>query len=237
MVSCFCLISQRFSTIEPTNKTILLSRRKMPKLARLKILPNVLESPVNMPGKWNRAFFKIDAPLVLEIGCGKGEYTLALARKNPQKNHLGIDAKGDRLWRGADTAYRESIHNAGFLRIRAEKLEEYFSPGEISEIWLTFPDPYPKPSKANIRLMSPEFINLYRKIIRDDGILHLKTDNSDLFDYALEVFEEENCPVLSCFRDVHNSHDVSPLLKQVLTTFEKRFMQQGIPIKYVQVRL
>lgn len=212
-----------------------MGRRKKKKLAEVILLPNVLEWPEGIAGKWNQNFFNKDQPITLEIGCGKGEYTEALAERNPDKNFLGIDSKGDRIWTGAFNAYEKGLKNAGFLRIRAEDIGQYFAENEVSEIWLTFPDPFVKPSKRNRRLASPGFLKLYRRILQDGGQLHLKTDNEVIFETALESFPEENFKVVEKHLDLHGDQqgEVNPDAKLVKTKYETMFMDES-PIKYAR---
>src|SRR4030042_687760 len=138
-----------------------------------------------LKGKWNREFFKNQHPLVLELGCGKGDYTLGLASLFPEINFIGVDIKGARIWKGAKTALLESIPNVGFLRIRIEFIDSFFAPGEVDEIWLTFPDP--QLEKKRKRLTAPKFLNEYRMFLKNNGVIHLKTDNKVLYNYTLDT--------------------------------------------------
>lgn len=212
----------------------IVARRKKKKLAELILLPNVLEKPAGMAGHWYPKFFKRDLPVTLEIGCGRGEYTYALAQQNPDKNFLGIDTKGDRLWKGALQAYESGLHNAGFLRIRVENILDYFEQGEISEIWITFPDPFPKASKENQRLVAPFFLDKYRKLLNKSGIIHLKTDNTGLFEFAMETFTEQNCQILHYSDDLHGQKNGKVPSEAYLTKtkYEEKFMGEST-IKYV----
>ena len=145
---------------------------------------------VPFKGKWNTDFFTKNNPIIIELGCGKGEYTVGLAKKHPEINFLGVDVKGARLWRGCKTSNDEGMKNVGFIRTQIELIDHYFEPAEVAEIWITFPDPQPKEFKARKRLTSPLFLERYRKFLAKDGIIHLKTDNTSLFDYTLELIEE-----------------------------------------------
>ncbi len=205
------------------------------KIAAVTELANVLEYPVEMKGKWREDFFQSAGELVLELGCGSGQYTLNLAEKFPQKNFIGIDRKGDRIWRGAKDSL--SVKNAGFCRILIERLADFFAPGEVDEIWVTFPDPRSKPSKANQRLISPRFLEIYRQVCKPGAVVHLKTDFLPVFDYAVSVVkEDEGCEILEEIRDVHGQAEVSDLLA-ILTYYEKRFMGEGVPINYLKFSL
>jgi tRNA (guanine-N7-)-methyltransferase len=157
-----------------------MARRKLKHFAEMAALPNVLEYPENMPGKWAEHFGN-NNPLVLELGCGTGAYTISLAERYPDKNFIGVDIKGARMWHGATAAHQDGKTNVAFLRIVIENIAEYFAPNEVSEIWITFPDPHPREGKARKRLCSPRFHEIYRKFIQPVGKLHLKTDNQELF--------------------------------------------------------
>ena len=210
-------------------------RTKGYKIAAAKELENVLEYPLEMRGKWREDFFGRDGELVLELGCGAGQYTLSLASMFPERNFVGVDRKGDRLWRGAKDSL--AVKNVGFCRILIERLADFFGEGEVDEVWVTFPDPQPKPSKANQRLISPRFLEVYRKVCKPGAVVHLKTDCLPLFDYAVGVVREDSgCEVLEEIRDVHGQAEVSDLLS-ILTYYEKRFMGEGVPINYLRFRL
>jgi tRNA (guanine-N7-)-methyltransferase len=212
-------------------------RRKLEKISEIKALPNVFEKPEGLKGNWNEAVFENPNPITLEIGCGRGEYTINLARKFPDKNFIGADIKGPRIWKGAKSAYEENIHNAAFVRTLVESITDYFKPEEVAEIWVTFPDPYPKPSKAQKRLVSERFLKLYKQILIKDGILHFKTDNTDLFNWAVEQFKGN--PDVDLIEYTHDLYQ-SPLLddvKSIKTTYEAKFLAEGETIKYARLRL
>ncbi len=189
-----------------------------------------------LKGKWKKDYFRNDKPITLELGCGKGEYTLGLARKYPDKNFIGIDIKGARLWRGCKTALEEKIKNIAFIRTRIELIEEYFSEGEIDEIWITFPDPHPKTPRTRKRLMYPRFLEMYKNILAKGGIIHLKTDNQMLFDYTYELLNELNLEIIFHTRDLYNSGIDDDILS-IKTFYEKKFLKKNIPIKYLKFRI
>ena len=155
-------------------------------------------------GRWNADFFAVPQPIVLELGCGKGDYTIALSRRRPDWNCLGVDIKGARLWKGAKYATEQQLPNVAFLRTRIEFIEAFFAPGEVSEIWLTFSDPQLR--SENSRLTSPLFLERYRKFLAPGGIVHLKTDSRFLHEYTLSVLRANNLEVLACSTDIYNHH-------------------------------
>ncbi|MCD4772652.1 MAG: tRNA (guanosine(46)-N7)-methyltransferase TrmB [Bacteroidales bacterium] len=189
-----------------------------------------------LKGKWKKEYFKNDKPITLELGCGKGEYTLGLARKYPNKNFIGIDIKGARLWRGATTALEERINNIAFIRTRIELIEDYFDEGEVDEIWITFPDPHPKTPRIRKRLTNPRFLEMYRNILAKGSTIHLKTDNQMLFDYTFELLNELNLEIVSHTNDVYNS-DIDDDILSIKTFYEKKFLKENISIKYLKFRI
>ena len=175
-------------------------------------------------------------PLILELGCGKGEYALELARRNPDRNYVGVDIKGARLWRGAKTATQEGLQNVRFLRTRIEFITAFFAPGEVSEIWLTFSDPQPK--SENNRLTSPLFLERYRKMLRPGGIIRLKTDSLFLHEYTKAVVSANGLKVLACTADLYGGWEhlaaaIEPEVREVKTFYEQMFLEQGVPITYL----
>lgn len=192
-----------------------------------------LQSGFKLKGKWNE-FFGNNKPITLELGCGKGEYTVALAARYPENNYLGIDIKGARLWRGAKTALENNNTNVGFLRIRIDMILNAFAPGEIDGIWITFPDP--QPTKARKRLTSPMFLERYAKLLKPGSIIHLKTDNAGFFEYTLATIASGGHELLMHTFDLYNSN----LKEDVMLTqthYEKIFLAQGVPIKYLRFKL
>lgn len=192
---------------------------------------NELVDGFNLKSKWNNDFFKNDNPITLELGCGKGEYTVGLAKKYPNRNFIGIDLKGARMWQGASTVQNEGLKNVAFIRTKIDQLLHFFGANEVSEIWLTFSDPQPKHERR--RLSSPRFLNLYREILTPNGIIHQKTDNSELFDYTLEVIRFYKFELASLTRNLYAS-DYKGDATEIQTYYEKIFLKEGIPINYMQ---
>ncbi len=207
--------------------------KKLQRFAELSTFPNTFQNPAGMKGRWNQPFFKNDNPITLELACGKGEYTLELARRFPKRNFIGVDLKGARLWRGAKTALQENLTNAAFLRIPIEKLAEYFAPGDVKEIWIPFPDPFPRPGKSKKRLTSPRFLNIYREILKPGGLVHLKTDDRNLFDYTLETLKQQNLKVVEVVENLYNGKPQDGLLT-IKTTYELKHLKAGKRITYLR---
>ena len=187
-----------------------------------------------MKGNWNRDFFKNDNPIVLELGCGRGEYTVGLARRYPDKNFIGVDIKGARMWTGATEALNEGLKNAAFLRTNIEIIDRFFAPGEISEIWLTFSDPQMK--KATKRLTSTYFMERYRKFLVPGGVVHLKTDSNFMFTYTKYMIEANNLPVEFITDDLYHSGMDDDILS-IRTYYEQQWLDRGLNIKYIKFRL
>lgn len=190
----------------------------------------------DIKGNWLRVFFKNSNPLVVELACGRGEYTIGLAVKFPDKNFVGVDIKGDRLWKGSKTAIQQELHNVAFLRTFIHALDNFFEPNEINEIWLTFPDPRPKDSDERRRLTNNRFLDLYKPLLKKEGWLKFKTDSTSLFDYTLEVLKSRED-----ITDLIYTHDLneSELLTEhygIVTHYEKLFSEQGEKIKYLKFR-
>ena len=210
---------------------------KLQKFEAMSSFPHVIQADFEevfrkdyyLKGKWNELFFKNNNPVVLELGCGKGEYAISLAKCNPDKNYIGIDIKGARMYTGASQAFQENLKNVAFIRTHIEMINSFFAQNEISEIWLTFPDP--QMSKARKRLTSTKFLTLYSKFLKQNGEIHLKTDSNFQFSYTLALIETNNFKIIEQFNDVHNQATDENLLN-VKTYYEERFIQFGIPIKY-----
>jgi tRNA (guanine-N7-)-methyltransferase len=210
------------------------------KLERFRIIAdrrNVIE-PGNVnfnhsKGKWASEFFKNDNELVVEIGCGKGDFTVGMAALFPNKNFIGVDIKGSRLWKGSTVAEEKGLSNAAFLRNLVELLPENFAPGELSEIWITFPDPRPKNGEIKKRLTSPRYLDMYNLLVKPGGLIHFKTDNLELFSYTLELLQARKATDLFYTFDLYSS-SLEPHTLNIQTTYEKRFLNEGLAIKYLQ---
>lgn len=185
-------------------------------------------------GKWHEEFFGNDNPIVLELGCGKGEYTVGLARRYPGKNFIGVDIKGSRMWTGATQARDEGLGNVSFLRTNIELIDRFFTPGEVAEIWITFPDPQMK--KARKRLTSTRFLELYRKITADRAMIHLKSDSPFLYTYTHHLVRENNLPVVIDTDDLYNSGIADDILS-IRTFYEQQWLARGLSIKYIKFEL
>lgn len=214
-----------------------MARKKLIRFKEITVRDNILtaEYPFNteIKGNWNASFFKNNNPVVLELGCGRGEYTIGLAERFPGKNFIGIDVKGDRIWKGSTAAIENNLNNVGFLRAQIQHLDHFFDENEVQEIWITFPDPRPKVRDTKRRLTSPRFLKMYEKIIAPNGIVHLKTDNTALFDYTLETLQDFPVTLLAHTTDLYKS----PLNHEhfgIKTKFEKSFYDQGFSIKYLK---
>ena len=188
-----------------------------------------------MKGKWHE-FFGNDNPIVLELGCGRGEYTVALAERNPDKNFIGVDIKGARMWRGAKTVTEKGIANAGFLRTRIEFISSLFAEGEVSEIWITFPDPQLKSRRAKKRLTSPLFLAEYKRMLEENGVVNLKTDSKHLYNYTAAVIERLGLNAEVQNDDIYGSGYADEVLS-VKTAYETKFVAMGLPITYTRFSL
>ncbi|MDD4141856.1 MAG: tRNA (guanosine(46)-N7)-methyltransferase TrmB [Bacteroidales bacterium] len=187
-------------------------------------------------GKWNSDFFKNDNPIVVELGCGKGEYTVGLGKKYPDRNFIGIDQKGARLWRGCKTSIDDAMTNVAFIRMQMELIEYCFAKEEISEIWITFPEPQPQNGKAKKRFTSPQFNTRFSNILKRDGIINLKTDNSAFYDYTLEVISGGNHDLLFSTDDLYATHPELEVAS-IQTFYEEMWLKQGLTIKFLQYKL
>lgn len=186
-------------------------------------------------GKWNKELFKNDNPIVLELGCGKGEYTVGLANNFVNNNFIGVDIKGARMWRGAKTANEQKLPNVAFLRTRIEFINSFFSEDEVDEIWITFPDPHPGGRNSNKRLTSPWFLNSYRKILKDKGLIHLKTDNTELFEFTKKVLAHNEVETIHSTSDLYSGK--SDDILSIKTHYEKMFLAAGMKINYLSFHL
>lgn len=209
-----------------------MAQKKLERFAAIKTFPNVLEYPLDMKGNWCN-FFKNKNPLILELACGRGEYTIGLARLFPNGNFLGVDVKGNRMFIGAKKCLAENITNAGFLRTQIEKLTDYFTPGEVDEIWITFPDPQLRISKAKKRLTHPRFLRLYQQILKPGGFIHLKTDSPDLYLFTKKVAELYDLTIVEDSDNVYGGSQIKDELK-IKTHYESLDLAQSKKIHYLK---
>ncbi len=220
-----------------------MSKNKLAKFAEVANFRNVIEpeykniqSDYYLKGKWSKDFFRNSHPLALELACGKGEYTVGLARKYPARNFIGVDVKGARIWTGSKYALENNLDNAAFLRIQIERLEYFFAENEVNEIWIIFPDPQPQKPRTKKRLTSPRFLEKYGKTLHPGGLIHLKTDNDQLFNYTLEVIEEYGHKLHTITHDLYNS-DLEDDILSIKTFYEKMFLNEGKKINYCNFSL
>ena len=197
----------------------------------------VVEGNFEYRGKWSSDFFKNDKPLVLELGCGKGEYSVSLAEAYPEKNFIGIDIKGARFWRGAKTALEEGLENVAFLRSQIELIDLLFSENEVDEIWITFPDPQIKYKRTKHRMTNSEFLQKYKKILKQKGVVNLKTDSEFMHGYTLGLLHGEGHEVIQANHNVYKNEYSPKEVTGIQTFYEKQYLEQGKPITYVQFRI
>ncbi|HVK48329.1 MAG TPA: tRNA (guanosine(46)-N7)-methyltransferase TrmB [Pseudobacter sp.] len=214
-----------------------MGQKKLHRFAELLTFPNVLQNPEDMPGKWG-AFFHNDHPITLELACGKGEYALGLGRLHADRNFIGVDMKGNRIWVGAKKALKENLTNVGFLRTQIDRIAMHFQPGEVSEIWITFPDPQLRTSKAKKRLTHPKFLRLYQQLLKPGGIIHLKTDSPALYRFSKWVTDLYELEILEDRDDVYSVGDdaISDELK-IKTHYESLDIAGSNRIHYLSFRL
>ena len=204
------------------------------------IQPNreeVIAGNFPLKGVWARDFFKNNHPIVLELGCGRGEYTVNLAKEYPDKNFIGVDIKGARFWRGAKTALEEQIPNAAFLRTQIELIDHLFAQGEVSEIWITFPDPQIKYKRTKHRLTNQDFLAKYKHILSPEGLIHLKTDSEYLHGYTLGLLHGMGHEILYANHHIYRNEGAPKEVLTIQTTYEKQYLAQGKPITYIRFRL
>ncbi len=212
-----------------------MGKDKLKRFAELETFHNVFQLNPIHKGKWNQNYFQNNQPIVLELGCGRGEYTVSLSKYFPEKNFIGIDIKGARIWRGAKTGIEENINNMAFLRIEIEKIEEHFEKAEVDEIWITFPDPQPQISREKKRLTYNRFLSMYKNILKATGIVHLKTDNDGLYEYTLEKIKELKLVLLKHTPDLYKEEWLDEVLS-IQTTYEKIYRDKGKNINYIQFK-
>jgi tRNA (guanine-N7-)-methyltransferase len=220
-----------------------LAKNKLRKFAQMEMYPHVkqpdlkeLEEGYEMKGNWKKEFFKNDNPLVLELGCGMGEYSVGLAEKYPEKNFLGIDIKGARMWQGAIKSLEKEMRNVGFLRIRIDWIEKCFAENEVDEIWITFPDPQLKKRRGTKRLTHPEFLKRYSNVLKENGKIHLKTDSHFLHGFTLGIITSENHILEDSTHDLYAS-PVEREHMEIKTHYEQIYLDRGLPITYLRFRL
>lgn len=213
-------------------------KNKLEKFQENKLVHNVIEpgKPIyeTISGNWN-SHFQNNEDLVVELACGRGEYTLALAQKFPSRNYVGVDLKGERVWKGSQDAIQMGLDNVAFLRTHISNIPELFEESEVNEIWLTFPDPRPKDRDEKHRLSNKSFLNMYKRILNPDGWFKFKTDNTDLFDYTLEILSEFDISDHSFTHDLYNS-DLLQDHHGIKTKYEKIWTEKGEKVKYMKFR-
>jgi len=223
-----------------------MAKRKLKKFAEVSSFDNCFflsfeqarDGGLPLKGKWNIDYFKNNNPIVLELGCGKGEYTVGLARRFPDKNFIGVDIKGNRIWTGAKTAIEEKRNNVAFIRTRIDFIDTCFAENEVDEIWITFPDPQPQKTRVRNRLTNMMFITRYQKILKEGGVVHLKTDNEPFYEYTREVVTENNLEVLDGTNDLYaDTSQRDEALTSIKTYYEKKFSDLGFKICYLKFRV
>lgn len=227
-----------------------MGKGKQAKWADNQTFQHVFEPPLNeiiagrtfMKGEWHKLVFKNDNPITVELGCGKGEYTIGLARKYPDRNFIGVDSKGHRIWTGARQSVDENLDNVAFLRTKIEFINSFFTTDEIDEIWLTFSDPQPKDEKGTKRLTSPIFIDRYKKFIKAGSIIHVKSDSQWLYDNTIKELRENGYEIVHDSNDlygglIHTLDDSLADLLRIRTYYEQLFIEKGAVVKYIQFRV
>ena len=197
----------------------------------------VVSGDFKWKGNWNNDFFKNEKPIVLELGCGKGEYSVGLAERFPDKNFIGIDIKGARFWRGAKTAVENGMHNVGFLRTQIELVEFCFAENEVDEIWITFPDPQIKYKRTKHRMTNTEFLQRYKKVLKKDGLVHLKTDSEFMHGYTLGLLHGEGHEVIYANHNVYKNEGAPEVVTAIQTFYEKQYLEINKAITYIQFRI
>lgn len=224
-----------------------MGKNKLARFAENKTLPNVFQptrdealNNFHLKGKWRSEVFKNQNPIVLELGCGKGEYSVGLAKAFPEKNFIGIDIKGARFWFGAKEAIENNLNNAAFLRTQIELVDCFFDRDEVDEIWITFPDPQIKYRRTKHRMTHPDFLERYKKILKKDGIMHLKTDSEFLHGYTLGLLQGAGHEIISAHHDIYGAPEYepgTPLLREIKTYYEGLFSAKGKTITYIKFKI
>ena len=215
-----------------------MSRKKLVRFAQNEVNPNVVQAgkPIfeQIKGQWNALQFANDQPLIVELACGRGEFTLGLGRQYPNQNFIGVDIKGSRIWKGSSSATAEGIHTVAFLRTQIQQLQDFFAAGEISELWITFPDPFPRDGDEKRRLTSPKFLEMYKQLVKPGGLIHFKTDNTGLYEYTdLVLKDRPDCQIHFNTADFYES-ELRDAHHGIKTRYEKIFSDKGEKIKYIQ---
>jgi tRNA (guanine-N7-)-methyltransferase len=226
-------------------KTIM-AKRKLKKFAEVSAFDNCFflsfedsrAEGLPLKGKWNKEYFKNDNPIIVELGCGKGEYTVGLAKRFPDKNFIGVDIKGNRIWTGAKSAIENKMNNVAFIRTRIDFIEACFSENEVTEIWITFPDPQPQKSRIRNRLTHTMFINRYKKVVKDGGFVNLKTDNEPFYEFTKETVAENKLQLMDATNDLYaDTTQRDEALTNIKTYYEKKFSDLGFKICYLKFKL
>src|SRR4051812_5757551 len=209
-----------------------MAKRKLKKFAEVSAFDNCFflsfedsrAEGLPLKGKWNKTYFKNNNPIIVELGCGKGEYTVGLAKRFPDKNFIGVDIKGNRIWTGAKTAIENKMHNVAFIRTRIDFIEACFAENEVTEIWITFPDPQPQKSRIRNRLTHTMFINRYKRVVKDGGFVNLKTDNEPFYEFTKETVAENKLQLLDATNDLYtDTTQRDEALTSIKTYYEKKF--------------
>ena len=198
---------------------------------------DIVDTVFPLKGNWNKEVFKNDNPIVLELGCGKGEYSVGLAARYPEKNFIGIDIKGARFWRGAKTAVENGLNNVAFIRTQIELIEDVFAENEVSEIWITFPDPQIKYKRTKHRLTNAEFLQRYKKILNETGVVNLKTDSEFMHGYTLGLLHGEGHEVIYANHDVYKNEGAPEVVTTIQTFYESQYLEINKAITYIQFRI
>jgi tRNA (guanine-N7-)-methyltransferase len=220
------------------------SKNKLKRFRENETFPNVIQPERDdvlngkfpYKGSWRKDFFKNKNPIVLELGCGKGEYTVHLAQRSPHINHIGIDIKGARFWRGAKTAIEEGYTNVCFIRMQVELIVQCFAEGEVDEIWITFPDPQIKYKRTKHRLTQPDLLKIYKTVLKSGGLIHLKTDSEFLFGYTLGVVSQMGV-IKYAHHDIYNNSDAPDIATEIQTFYENQFLEKKKAISYMNFTL